>query len=55
MAIVVSEERGTISIAALGDLESEVSIERLAQRLGRGLMVPNAALKPEPVPREAAR
>ena len=55
MAIVVSEERGTISIAALGDLESEVPIERLAQRLGRGLMVPNAALKPEPVPREAAR
>ena len=55
MAIVVSEERGTISIATIGDLESEVPIERLARRLGRGLSIPNPATKAAPVPREAAR
>jgi diadenylate cyclase len=55
LAIVVSEERGTISIAAAGELESEVSIDRLARRLGGGLSVPNTTSKPAPVPREAAR
>ncbi len=35
LAIVVSEERGTVSIAALGDLEMDIPIERVAQRLGR--------------------
>ncbi|WP_321477131.1 diadenylate cyclase CdaA [uncultured Paludibaculum sp.] len=34
LAIVVSEERGTVSIAALGDLEMDIPIERVAQRLG---------------------
>lgn len=55
LAIVVSEERGTISVGALGDLESEIPIERLAQRLGRGLARPSPATRPEPAPREAAR
>lgn len=42
LAIVVSEERGTISTAALGDLDMDMPIERLAQKLGRGLTAPRA-------------
>lgn len=34
LAVVVSEERGSISIAARGELEMDISIESLAQRLG---------------------
>lgn len=34
MAIVVSEERGTISIATTGELEMDIPLERLAARLG---------------------
>jgi diadenylate cyclase len=55
MAIVVSEERGTISIALSGELDSELSIDRLARRLGGGLSVAASNTKAEPVPREAAR
>jgi len=55
IAIVVSEERGTLSIAMTGELESEVSLERLARRLGRGSTVPNPTTRPAPVPKEAAR
>jgi diadenylate cyclase len=40
LAIVVSEERGTISTAALGDLDMDMPFERLAQKLGRGLAAP---------------
>ena len=35
LAIVVSEETGQISIASRGDLESDVSLERLHERLTR--------------------
>lgn len=34
LAIVVSEERGTISIAATGELEMDIPLDRLAARLG---------------------
>lgn len=34
LAVVVSEERGSISIAARGELEMDVSLESLANRLG---------------------
>lgn len=34
LAVVVSEERGSISIASRGDLEMDIEIDRLAQRLG---------------------
>jgi diadenylate cyclase len=37
LAVVVSEERGTISIAALGELEMDIPLDRLALRLGRKL------------------
>jgi diadenylate cyclase len=37
LAIVVSEERGTISVASTGELDMDISIERLAERLGRKL------------------
>ena len=33
LAIVVSEERGTVSVAQGGELEMDISIERLGQRL----------------------
>jgi len=34
LAIVVSEERGSVSVAQGGELEMDISIERLGQRLG---------------------
>jgi diadenylate cyclase len=34
LAIVVSEERGTVSVAHAGELEMDIPIERLGQRLG---------------------
>lgn len=34
LAIVVSEERGSVSVAQAGELEMDISIERLGQRLG---------------------
>lgn len=37
LAIVVSEERGSVSLAVAGDLEMDVDLERVAERLGRGL------------------
>jgi len=35
LAIIVSEERGTISTAQMGELDSEISLEKLALKLGR--------------------
>ncbi len=52
LAIVVSEERGTISIATTGELEMDVPLERLAERLG----LPKASLglgSTAPMAREA--
>lgn len=50
LAVVVSEETGQIAIAARGDLEPDVSMERLQERLTRHTTgkadVPNA--QPEP-------
>ena len=37
LALVVSEETGRISIAAFGDLETDVTLERVDQRLARHL------------------
>lgn len=34
LAIIVSEERGSVSVAQGGELEMDISIERLGQRLG---------------------
>lgn len=34
LAIIVSEERGSISVAQAGELEMDIPIERVAQRLG---------------------
>jgi diadenylate cyclase len=35
LSIIVSEERGVISLAQMGELESDVTLETVAQRLGR--------------------
>ena len=43
LAIVVSEERGTVSVAQLGELEMDIPLERVAQRLGRTAVAPRAA------------
>jgi diadenylate cyclase len=56
IAIIVSEERGTVSVAQVGELEMDISPERLAQRLGR----PVSPQRPpthtkEPVSKEALR
>ncbi len=48
LAVVVSEERGTISLAARGELERDVSMERLAERLKQPYSQPI-----RPVPAEA--
>lgn len=53
LAIVVSEERGTISTAQAGELDSEISIERLAEKLGRGGQVRRSLVGS--VAREAAK
>jgi diadenylate cyclase len=34
LAIIVSEERGSVSVAQAGELEMDIPIERLGQRLG---------------------
>jgi diadenylate cyclase len=46
LAIVVSEERGSISVAQMGELDMDIPIERLGQRLGLGVArrAPQAAL-----------
>ncbi len=54
LAIVVSEERGTISIATTGELEMDVPLERLAQRLGRGHAAARSAPS-SPETREVSR
>jgi len=47
LAVVVSEERGSISLAARGELEKDVSIERLAERLKQPYSQPIRPLVPE--------
>jgi diadenylate cyclase len=48
LAVVVSEERGSISLAARGELEKDVTMERLAVRLKQPYSQPV-----RPVPAEA--
>jgi diadenylate cyclase len=47
LAVVVSEERGSISLAARGELEKDVSMERLAARLKQPYSQPIRPLIPE--------
>jgi diadenylate cyclase len=54
LAIVVSEERGSVSIASLGELEMDIPLDRLAQRLGRS-HVPGKGVVSSEVAREAMR
>jgi diadenylate cyclase len=46
LAIVVSEERGAVSVAQMGELDMDIPIERLGQRLGLGVArrAPSTAL-----------
>jgi diadenylate cyclase len=51
LAIVVSEESGQIGIASRGDLESDVSVERVRERLTRHASGRMRRLDPAPEPR----
>jgi len=57
LALVVSEETGRVSVAAFGDLETDVTLQRVDQRLARHLRgheTRGAQPAPPPSPREAA-
>ncbi len=49
LAIIVSEERGTISVAEVGELEMDIPLERVAQRLGVSIS-PQRPAKPTSTP-----
>jgi len=49
LSVIVSEERGTISLAARGELREDVSLERLAQRLKQPHSQPLHPAAPAPV------
>jgi diadenylate cyclase len=51
LAVVVSEETGQIAIAARGDLEADVSMERLQERLTRHTSGKADIANPQPEPR----
>jgi len=51
LAVVVSEETGQIAIASRGDLESDVSMERLQERLTRHTTGKAGAANPRAEPR----
>jgi diadenylate cyclase len=48
LAIAVSEETGKISAAVRGDLEADVSLERLEELLTRHVNVKKTPAAPEP-------
>jgi len=57
LALIVSEETGLISVAAFGDIESGVTLERVDERIQqhfgvqqRKLSMPNRPLAPPPIP-----
>jgi diadenylate cyclase len=53
LSIIVSEERGAISLARMGELEMDVTIDTVAQRLGRRSK--RRSLRAGPVTSEAVR
>lgn len=53
LAIIVSEERGVISLAQMGEIESDLTIETVAQRLGR--RTKRRTQRPGSTPTEALR
>ena len=53
LAVIVSEERGTISLAARGELQQDVTIKRLADRLKQPYSQPVRPPIPETVAEDA--
>ena len=50
LALIVSEETGQISVAAFGDLERGVSIQRVDERINQHFGVVRLNIPPAPAP-----